>query len=190
MQTDNWYFRADWLEEQKALVRERLAERAAAAPLDPGVPLAELYPAKPWATAIVELLGVERRGPSVYLPGAAPTIGGRTDEAARLESVLAKAGPAGARVDDRELARYLEGEGLLVRLGQSHAVSPQAYAEASATAVAECERAGAIELARFRDLLGISRRPAQLLLERLDADGVTRRVGDARVLRRAARERA
>ena len=41
-------------------------------------------------------------------------------------------------------------------------------------------------LARFRDLLGISRRPAQLLLERFDADGLTRRVGDERVLRRAA----
>ena len=47
--------------------------------------------------------------------------------------------------------------------------------------------AGEITLARFRDLLGTSRRPAQLLLERFDADGVTRRVGDARVLRRAAR---
>ncbi len=51
----------------------------------------------------------------------------------------------------------------------------------------ECGRAGRIQLARFRDLLGVSRRPAQLLLERFDADGLTRRVGDERVLRRAAR---
>ena len=43
-------------------------------------------------------------------------------------------------------------------------------------------------LARFRDLLGVGRRAAQLLLERFDADGVTRRVGDGRVLRRAAKE--
>ena len=50
----------------------------------------------------------------------------------------------------------------------------------------ECERAGKITLARFRDLLGISRRPAQLLLERFDADGLTRRIGDERVLRRGA----
>ena len=40
--------------------------------------------------------------------------------------------------------------------------------------------AGQIALARFRDLAGCGRRDAQLLLERLDADGVTRRVGDAR----------
>jgi hypothetical protein len=35
--------------------------------------------------------------------------------------------------------------------------------------------------------MGISRRTAQLLLERYDADGLTRRVGEERVLRRAAR---
>jgi selenocysteine-specific elongation factor len=45
-----------------------------------------------------------------------------------------------------------------------------------------------ITLAGFRDALGISRRPAQLLLERFDADGLTRRVGDERVLRKAARD--
>ena len=40
-----------------------------------------------------------------------------------------------------------------------------------------------ITLAGFRDALGISRRTAQLLLERYDADGVTLRVGDERRLR-------
>ena len=39
-------------------------------------------------------------------------------------------------------------------------------------------------LAQFRDALGVGRKTAQLYLERFDADGVTRRVGDARVLRR------
>jgi selenocysteine-specific elongation factor len=183
-QTDNWYFRPEWLEEQRAAVARRLAERAAAAPLDPGVPLAELFATKPWATAIVPLLDVERRGGRAYLPGAAPSLGDRAAEASRFEAELGQAGAAGARIDDRELARYLEGEGRLVRLGERHAVAPAAYARAREAAIAECEREGAIELARFRDLLGISRRPAQLLLERLDADGVTRRAGDARVLRR------
>ncbi len=41
-----------------------------------------------------------------------------------------------------------------------------------------------ITLAQFRDALGVGRKTAQLYLERFDADGVTRRVGDARVLRR------
>jgi selenocysteine-specific elongation factor len=50
--------------------------------------------------------------------------------------------------------------------------------------VAECEREGTITLARARDLLGTSRRTAQALLERLDNDKVTLRVGDVRRLRR------
>ena len=41
-----------------------------------------------------------------------------------------------------------------------------------------------ITLAQFRDALGVGRKSAQLYLERFDADGVTRRVGDSRVLRR------
>ena len=50
----------------------------------------------------------------------------------------------------------------------------------------ECRASGEITLARFRDLVGTGRRDAQLLLERFDRDGLTRRVGDARVLRRGA----
>jgi selenocysteine-specific elongation factor len=50
--------------------------------------------------------------------------------------------------------------------------------------VRELEAAERITLARFRDLVGTSRKTAQLLLERFDADGVTRRVGDYRISRR------
>jgi selenocysteine-specific elongation factor len=50
--------------------------------------------------------------------------------------------------------------------------------------VAECEREGTITLARARDLLGTSRKVAQSILERLDGDRVTLRVGDSRRLRR------
>jgi selenocysteine-specific elongation factor len=91
------------------------------------------------------------------------------------------------KIEDAELARYLEREGRLVRLGDGLAVGATAYAEAKRIAVEECEREGSITLARFRDLLGTGRRPAQLLLERFDADGITRRVGEERVLRRRAK---
>ena len=50
-----------------------------------------------------------------------------------------------------------------------------------------CEEDGSITLAGLRDAIGTSRRVAQALLERFDADGVTRRVGDRRVLRRRGR---
>ena len=62
-----------------------------------------------------------------------------------------------------------------------------AYERARELVVEECRAAGEITLARFRDLAGVGRRDAQLLLERLDQDGVTRRLGDRRVLRRAVR---
>jgi selenocysteine-specific elongation factor len=190
-QTDNFYYRPEWLEAQRAAVAQRLTEQAAVTPLDPGVSLAELFPGKPWAAAILRLLNVEVRDGRVYRPGAGfGDLGDRAADGARLEAALDAAGPAGLRVDDAELARILEARGRLVRLAGGHAVSPGAYAQARAAAIAECERAGSIELARFRDLLGISRRPAQLLLERLDVDGVTRRAGDSRVLRRAARPKA
>ena len=190
-QTDNFYFRPEWLEAQRAAVAQRLTEQAAATPLDPGVSLAELFADKPWGAEIVQLLDLEVRDGRAYLSGASDgALGDRAPDAARLEAALADAGPTGLRVDDPELARFLEARGRLVRLADGHAVSAAGYAQAREAAVAECERAGSIELARFRDLLGISRRPAQLLLQRLDADGVTRRTGDSRVLRRTARPKA
>jgi selenocysteine-specific elongation factor len=185
--SDNWYFRAEWLEELRASVRARLEAQLESQPLEPGLSLGELLPPRPWATAVLPLLGLERGDGKAYLPGSSPALGARADEAARLEADLLHAGAAGAKVADAELARYLEREGQLVRLADGLAVSRPAYEEARDALVEECERAGSITLARFRDLLGVSRRPAQLLLERFDSDGVTRRVGDERVLRRSAR---
>jgi selenocysteine-specific elongation factor len=180
----DWCFSAAWLDELRRAVRERLAERAGSSPLDPGLPLAELLPAEPWAPLVVNLLQVERRGPVAFLPGVTAALGRRAAEADALEAELAAATGNALRVDDAELATFLERERRLVRVGDGYAVSAAAYAVARAAVVDECERAGLITLARLRDLLGISRRSAQLLLERLDADGVTRRVGDERVLRR------
>ena len=91
------------------------------------------------------------------------------------------------KVADAKLARFLEARATLVRLGNGVVISTQAYEDARNVLLDECTAAGRITLARFRDLLGVSRRPAQLILERFDADGVTRRIGDERVLRRAAR---
>jgi selenocysteine-specific elongation factor len=176
----DWTYRPTWLEGVRAVVRERLAA-AAENPLDPGVPLGELLPNEPWAPAILPLLHVERRNGKAYLPGASPNLGDRAAEAATLEEALA--GGDVVRVEDRELAAFLESEGKLRRVGDGFAVSTELYdrGRESLTTLSP------ITLAGFRDALGISRRTAQLLLERYDADGLTRRVGDERVLRAAAR---
>ena len=175
----DWAFAPGWLDELRADLEARVD---AADPLDPGVE----PPADPWARDVVPLLGLERRGSRLYRPGAAASLGARSAEAEALEAELEAAGPAAVKVEDSELARFLEAAGRLVRLGDGYVVGRAAYDRSVALVRAECESAGSIALARFRDLAGVGRRDAQLVLERMDADGLTRRVGDARVLRRRA----
>jgi selenocysteine-specific elongation factor len=184
-----WYFAPDWLENVGRETRTRLMLRAEATPLDPGVSAAELLPGAPWADAVLPLLDVERRNGKVFLPGSAAGLGEREDEAAALEEKLDEAGLTPIPVADADLARFLEESGRLVRVGDGLAIGVAAYEQAKRALIEECEREGKITLARFRDLLGISRRPAQLLLERFDTDGITRRIGDERVLRRSSTSR-
>ena len=172
-----WRYSDAWLAELEATLT---AQIETADPLDPGVDA----PTEPWAKDVLPRLPFERRGSRLYLPGERASLGAREQEAAAIEAQLAAAEPGAVRLDDRELARFLEGAGRLVRLGDGYAISTSAYERARTLVVEECTAAGRIALARFRDLAGCGRRDAQLLLERLDADGVTRRVGDERVLRR------
>jgi hypothetical protein len=174
-----WLFSRDWLDEYDTALRARVT---AADPIDPGIPL----PADAWAHDVLPLLAFERRGSKLYLPGTGPSLAGREQEADALEHELAAAGVRATKVEDLELARYLEARGSLVRLGEGYAIGAGAFEVARDVLLTECRDAGGITLARFRDLLGGGRRDAQLLLERMDADGVTRREGDRRVLRRAA----
>jgi selenocysteine-specific elongation factor len=176
-----WEFSAEWVEELRLELERSLA---AADPIDPGVPA----PTEPWARDVLPLLPFERRGSRLYAPGVEGSLGERAEEGEALVAELAEAEPGAVKVEDAELARFLERDGRLVRLGDGWAVSAAAYERARSGVVEECAVAGGITLARFRDLAGCGRRDAQLLLERLDADGVTRRVGDRRVLR--ARPRA
>ena len=174
-----WRFSDEWLEELRAELERGID---AADPLDPGVNA----PVEAWAGEVLARLPFERRGSKLYRPGAGASLGEREADADAVEAELEAAAPAPVKLADAELARFLERNGRLIRLGDGYAVSPAAYERARELVVEECESAGQIALARFRDLMGCGRRDAQLLLERLDADGMTRRVGDARVLRRSA----
>ncbi len=163
-----WRWSDEWLEELRTDL-ERAID--AADPLDPGVPV----PAGEWSKAVLPHLGLELRGAKLYRPGAAAELGERAEAA---EALAAQLGVEPVRVEDARLARFLEEQGRLVRVGDGLAVSPEAFEKAREVLV------DGITLAQFRDALGVGRKTAQLYLERFDADGVTRRVGDARVLRR------
>jgi len=173
----DWLFSAEWLDELRGRLDARLDT---ADPLDPGIPV----PADPWTAEIVPLLGLERKGAKLYRPGATGSLGNRAAAAAELESQL---GLEPVKVDDPKLALFLEQHGRLVRVGDGLAVSADAFEQARGVLLEELDDGGRITLARFRDRLGIGRKAAQLILERFDADGVTRRIGDERVLRRSSR---
>jgi selenocysteine-specific elongation factor len=117
----DWYFAQKWLDELADRVRTRLREYASKQPLDPGLPVGQLLMNRPWSSAIAPLLGLERRGGKLYLPGTAPTLAGREQEAGALDTELAEKGIA--KVDDKGLAAFLEQSGRLKRLGDGFAVS-------------------------------------------------------------------
>jgi selenocysteine-specific elongation factor len=82
-----------------------------------------------------------------------------------------------------EVVRALVRSGDLVRLSDDVAFTRSAYSDALELVRTLVAREGSVTVAALRDHLGASRRPMLALLEYLDAQRVTRRVGDARVLR-------
>ena len=180
-------------------IETRLATRAAEHPLDPGVPAGSLLKPTPWRDALLERLiadgALERDGGDVRLPGA-----GAADLAA-ADPILATLDAAPFAThrqadlvasldlpadDGWALLAQLDRAGRVARLPDGLAVSAAAYAEAVAVVRRVCAERGEVALAEVRDATGSSRKVVQALLERMDADGITRRTGDVRILRRAA----
>ena len=139
-------------------------ELPAAAPAEPAArPLPAAAPPDPLALQIAELLRADGPRP-------------------RPDAELAAAAGLSAREAARAL-RALEQAGAAVRVARNLHFHPEPLAELRRRVVAMCERDGEATVAGVRDELGTSRRYAQALLEHLDSERVTRRVGDAHVLR-------
>src|SRR5204863_5221838 len=82
-----------------------------------------------------------------------------------------------------EVVRALAQRGELVRLSEDVAFTRAAFDSAVSLVREVVAAEGSVTVASLRDRMGASRRPVLALLEHLDAQRVTRRVGDARVLR-------
>ena len=82
-----------------------------------------------------------------------------------------------------EMVRALAHKGDLVRLSEDVAFTRAAFDAALEQVRAAVARDGTVTVASLRDRMEASRRPILALLEYLDAQRITRRVGDARVLR-------
>ena len=193
---DTEYATRRWFDETVARVKEAVARRAAEFPLDPGLPLEVVGPPGRWRDAFVAQLPYERRGSKLYPPGAAAQLEQYASVIARMQEAVAEAGftptplervAAISAGELRTLSEVLEERGEIVRIRSGLVMAATAYCEARARLIGACEREGRISLGGYRDILGASRRAADILLQHFDAIGVTRRIGDDRVLGRRAR---
>ena len=184
-----------------------LEARAKADPLDPYLSLGDVrgslaggreWPALEMALERLQESGDVARTEHGLRWGQAP--GGLEGDDGRLAAELL-ARFAGAGADTPNVAEVAAAVGMpakeglrlvqaLVRQGAMVKVGEDLYYEAAdlqeviGRIAAAMEAAGQITLAEVRDLLGTSRKYAQALVEHMDSEGLTLRVGDARRLRR------
>ena len=117
----------------------------------------------------------------------------------QLETRIMEAGLAPPSVTDIVAATHagapdvklalslLEENGAAVKVKPDLYFSAEAISRARQIVIDGCQARGRITLAEFRDLIGVSRRFAQALLEYFDRTGLTMRLEDHRILRRKAR---
>jgi selenocysteine-specific elongation factor len=133
---------------------------------------------------------VERDG-TVAAPShevALETSGGPAAELLRVLAETPLAPPSLAEAARQagasdELIRALDQRGEIVRVSDDVAFTRDAYESALGMVKELIIANGSVTVAQLRDRMGASRRPVLALLEHLDSRHVTRRVGDARILR-------
>ncbi len=147
---------------------------------------------KPFAavaiTATIAGAIAEAAGGIYHRPDFRPTLSPAQEaKAARLLAALNAAPYAppaptelGLTDKDEELLAALVERGDITRAGDIY-FSRIAYERIEAEILARIERDGSITIAALRDLTGASRKYALALLEHMDAQKLTRRVGDVRV---------
>jgi selenocysteine-specific elongation factor len=198
-QLGEWLFDADAWEAMATRATRELDAYHAAHPLRPGMAREELrgrlgVPPQAFASIVRGLVEdgrlAERNG-SMASPSHSVDIGLADGPAAELLRIIGSAPftppslpeamqQSGASL---EMVRALAERGVIVRVSDDVAFTRDAY-EASLALVKDIiGSSGSVTVAQLRDRMGASRRPVLSLLEYLDAQRVTRRVGDARVLR-------
>lgn len=195
-----WLFAPEAWEAIRTRAGRVLEEYHQAHPLRAGMPREELksrlgLPPAAFGAVLAELAKdgtLADRGGEVALP------------LHRVEIDSAAGGPAGKLLDllgtqpfappslaeamreagaSAEVTRALVRNGDLVKMSEEVAFTRAAYEAALALVREMVARDGSVTVATLRDRMGASRRPVLALLEYLDAQRITRRVGDQRVLR-------
>jgi selenocysteine-specific elongation factor len=194
-----WLFAVEAWEALAGRARSALREYHERNPLRAGMPRGELQSrlGLPPATfaAVLPVLAEEgalmERAGEVALPEHTVSIDHETGPAAKLVEVLGRQPFAPPSLPEAmreagaapELVRALVSAGSLVRVSEDIVFTREGYAAAVELVRSVAARDGSITVGSMRDAMGASRRPVLALLEHLDSERVTRRVGDARVLR-------
>ena len=195
----DWIFSDDAWQSIVARAAHELDTYHGAYPLRAGMAREELrsrlgVPAASFAAVVQGLVEdgrvVERNG-SLAAPGHNVAIDTEGGPAAELMAVLRRQPLAPPSLPEamqlshagEELVRALAQSGEIVRVSDDVAFAREAYESAVAMVKEIVAAGGSVTVAQLRDRMGASRRPVLALLEYLDAQRVTRRVGDSRVLR-------
>jgi len=132
--------------------------------------------------------GVVERLLKEFSPAVSPEGGAGGVPRAETASVSQAAAAVGLEVREaQKIVDALVKQGRLVRVSEDLYYPPTRLEALVGFLAARMEAAGQLTLAEARDLLGTSRKYAQALLEHMDSEGLTLRVGDARRLRRRRR---
>ena len=129
---------------------------------------------------------VEEDGALVRLPAYEPTLSAAQSEQVLAYLRLLNSDPFSPPTDaplDREVLNLLDEQGKIVRVSETVAFSATAYKDMVDIISEYIRDNGEISVANVRDVLGTSRKYALALMDHLDHKRITRRVGDARVLR-------
>ena len=143
--------------------------------------------------AVLQLLADEgkvvRSGSEISLSGVSGGLGGKRPDADRVLEVLREtpfSPPTGADLLERSgsdvtLLDVMVREGEIVRLADGVYMARDALDVLSQQILRMIDREGSVTVAGFRDAFDTSRKYALAVLEYLDGERVTRRVGDVRV---------
>lgn len=121
---------------------------------------------------------------------ATPAEAGVAAPAGAAETPSAASAAEAAGLAPREAQKIIDAlarNGRLVKVGEDLYYPPARLKALMGSLAVAMETSGQLTLAEARDLLGTSRRYAQALLEHMDSEGMTLRVGEARRLRRRRR---
>jgi selenocysteine-specific elongation factor len=191
------YALAGELEAARVRLLEALKARAEGRPESPELSMAEARIATGLDARLADALIAALDGGNepevriaedgVTLPDAEEVPPELEKEAGGLLDALRGAGVEPPAVEATRAARLLLKRGEVVRLDGGLFAASEAAEAVLEQVKTVCREEGEISLAGFRDRLGTSRKYAQAWLEYADDAGVTRRVGDARVLTRRYR---